>query len=59
MINNQNVNKNIFVFIIFRVNEVWVKVLKRLLVFEPQDFRVSISILKYTYSKHNFNKEVW
>ncbi|XP_026806626.1 neuroblastoma-amplified sequence-like [Rhopalosiphum maidis] len=38
-------------------NEVWLEALKRLLVFQPHEFRISISVLKYTCSKHNFTKQ--
>ncbi|CAH1737258.1 unnamed protein product [Aphis gossypii] len=38
-------------------NELWIEVLKRLLVFQPHEFRISISVLKYTCSKHNFTKQ--
>ncbi|KAL5242667.1 hypothetical protein ACI65C_010077 [Semiaphis heraclei] len=40
-----------------KCNEVWVEALKRLLVFQPHEFRISISVLKYICSKHNFTKQ--
>jgi len=48
----------IYIILVFSFNELWVEVLKRLLVFQPHEFRISISVLKYTCSKHNFTKKV-
>jgi hypothetical protein len=45
-------------FFIFSVNDVWVNALKRLLAFQPFEYRISISVLKYTCSKHNFSQKV-
>lgn len=48
----------IYIILIFSFNELWVEVFKHLLVFQPHEFRISISVLKYTCSKHNFTKQV-
>ncbi|XP_050419826.1 NBAS subunit of NRZ tethering complex-like [Adelges cooleyi] len=38
-------------------NGLWVEAMKRLLSIEPQEYKTSITILKYTCNKHTFNKE--
>ncbi|VVC25640.1 WD40/YVTN repeat-like-containing domain,WD40-repeat-containing domain,Neuroblastoma-amplified sequence [Cinara cedri] len=38
-------------------NKEWVEALKKLLVFEPLEFRISISVLKYICSKYSFSKQ--